>query len=133
LQNLLSKVKIEFVETLNGGPAKIRVFPNDTAHLFLALDYWNILPYESKVFVVLHELGHFKLKSSDEIEVDKWAFKQYVKMGLPVGKSVFALTRVLDAENNEEHAYRIKRQFYRSKHDHFKRTGCIKTFINHKI
>ena len=132
MQKILDKVELVKVSTLGGSPAKIRIYPNNTATLFVAQDIWQELPVESRLFVILHELGHFVLKTGDEVKVDRWAFKQYVKTGRSLKKAVHALSRVLK-HHNPDHSDRIKRQFYRAKHSHFLKTGNFKIFNNHKI
>lgn len=130
--SILDKVQIIFVDTLGGGPAKIKIYPNDTALLTLALDIWRKSSKEVRMFFLLHELGHFAMKTSNEIIADRWAFKEYSKTGLSLEKAVKSLSTVLSI-SNPEHVERIKRQFYRSKHEKFLKTGDVKMYHSHII
>ncbi len=130
--SIFDKVTITKVATLNGSPAKIRIYPNDTAQMFLAQDICEGQPKEIVLFIMLHELGHFVLKSSDEEAVDRWAFRQYAKTGNSLEKAFKAVSGILHV-SNPAHADRIKRQFYRAKHKAFLRRGNLKKFLKQKI
>lgn len=109
-------IEIVEVETLGGSPAKCTLLvPFKKARITIAKDKFRHYNEETKMFVILHELGHSILNSGDEITVDRWAFKQYAKTRLSLMGAVFALSKVLDPENNPEHDKRVRLQFQRAK------------------
>lgn len=128
------KVEIELVDTLEGSPARCTIVkPNEFAIIKLAKDKCSQYNKETRTFIILHELGHAVLNSGDELAVDQWAFKQYKKTKLPLKQAVFALSKILDGVNSEEHSQRIIRQFYRAKHENFLRgNATVKQFLNQK-
>lgn len=132
MSSIWDRVKIHKVASLNGSPAKIRIYSNNTADMFLADDFCKGLPSEIILFFMLHELGHFILRTTDEVAVDRWAFREYSKTGLSLEKSLHAVSKILKIKN-PAHADRIKRQFYRAKHQAFLKHGNIKKFLNQKI
>lgn len=113
-------IEIEVVDSLGGSPARCTIIePWKRAKVRVARDHFQNFNKATKTFVILHELGHAVLNTGDEIAVDRWAFRQYSKTDLPLDGAVFALSRVLDPLNNDEHADRVRRQFYRAKHAAF--------------
>lgn len=129
-------IDIEFkvVETLGGSPAKCRIdVPGHFATIRIAKDKFRDFDHETRMFVILHEVGHAVLNTGDEEKVDQWAFRQYAKTKLSLANAVFAISKVLDPVNNPEHSQRTIRQFYRAKHAQFLRgkTSWNK-FLNQK-
>lgn len=55
-------------------------------------------------FIMLHELGHLKKKTKNELEADKWAHEQYLKEGGSLKQSVYALTDLLNYNKPEDMA-----------------------------
>lgn len=53
-------------------------------------------------FIMLHELGHLKMKTKNELEADRWAHEQYMKEGRSLKQSVFALTDLLTYNKPED-------------------------------
>lgn len=102
--------KVYFVEDLGGTPAKCL---RSTGEMWIALKWWRKLPFEHKVFIILHENAHIVLNSSDEKEVDAYAHAQYLRMGYSITKSIEALTKVL-SYSTEEHFDRTRAQFARA-------------------
>lgn len=129
------QVEIVRVPTLGGSPAKCRIIePHKRALIRLADDKMAGFPTSTRLFVILHELGHAVLNSGDEIDVDRWAFHQYKKTGLPLKGAVFALSKVLAPTSNGEHSERVIRQFYRAKHENFLRgKTSYKNFLTQTI
>lgn len=54
-------------------------------------------------FIMLHEMGHMKLQTSDEVAVDEWAHKEYMSRGYSLKESMTALTRVLRFNKEEDY------------------------------
>ena len=71
------------------------------------------LPEAHKVFILLHELGHCELDTSNEFEVDKWASNQYIKLGYSLTESVRALTTLLNGAH-PDHTGRAGAQLERA-------------------
>lgn len=53
-------------------------------------------------FIMLHEMGHMVLQTSDEKAVDRWAHKEYLRRGYSPKKSVYALTNILRFNKRED-------------------------------
>lgn len=102
--------KVYFVNDLGGTPAKCL---RSTGECWISLKDWRVLPFEHKVFILLHENYHIKLNSSNELEVDAAAHKEYMRRGYSLTESVKALTRVL-SYTTPEHMERTKAQMIRS-------------------
>lgn|GEM_PF-1552176 len=64
-------------------------------------------------FIILHEQGHIKANTRDEIQADAWAFQEYAKKGYSLKNSVTALAQVLSG-NNPEHYQRTYLQLKRA-------------------
>jgi len=71
------------------------------------------MPASHRTFIMLHEMAHVVLQTTDEIEADAWAFNQYAKLGLPLSESVKALTRILNPRS-PEHNERMYLQLQRA-------------------
>ncbi len=84
-----------------------------TGALYINIPYWEHLPFEHKLYVLLHEEGHIVHDTSDEFLADKYAFEQYVKMGYSLTEAVYALSKVLTL-TTDEHIERIERQLNRA-------------------
>lgn len=112
-------VQVVFDASLGNTPAKVKFIPAYKEATIYLHPLVKDLPLETRMFMLLHELGHVVLNSGDEIEVDRWAFKQYCKLGYSLEKAVKALSGTLNGVNEEEHFERIRRQFYRAKHRAF--------------
>lgn len=84
-----------------------------TGVLYINQSVWSTLPTESKLFILLHEAGHAALQTTSEIDADNWAFDQYAKMGYPLTKSIYALSRVLKF-NKDEDFERVQKQLNRA-------------------
>lgn len=89
-----------------------------SGELLLHPELWGQLPEDQRLFVILHELGHRVLQTSDELAADKWASDQFFHnyQGSPQ-QSVFALTDGLNF-SNPEHTARAMAQLERARiHD----------------
>jgi hypothetical protein len=73
------------------------------------------LPKDVVFFIMLHEMGHLVLQTSDEVKVDQWAHDEYLKRGYSLKQSVFALTKILRF-NSQEDFIRAKAQLARAQH-----------------
>jgi hypothetical protein len=97
--------------TLPGGtPARVEM---NTGVMERNMSVFNRIPESHQMFIMLHEMAHVVLQTTNEIEADAWAFKQYADMGYPLSESVKALTRILNP-NLREHNERMYLQTVRA-------------------
>lgn len=101
---------IKLVTDLGSTPASVDretgvVYINNKLRSRISPDKW--------LFILLHELGHLVLQTSDEKEVDAWAFDQYARQGGKLSESVHALTKVLNFSSTE-HLERANLQLRRA-------------------
>lgn len=76
--------------------------------------YWiDRLPDCHIAFIILHEINHIREQTTDEREADAAAFRDYVRMGLPVQCSIYALSDVLNM-SNPEHLERVELAYKRA-------------------
>ncbi|MCH2025803.1 MAG: hypothetical protein MK172_08685 [Verrucomicrobiales bacterium] len=90
----------------------------------VAKDRFYDYPESIRRFVLLHELGHYVLQSRNELDVDRWALRQYMNTGGSAKEAVFALTRVLSF-TNPEHRERLYHQLDRVRHYDYHINGNI--------
>lgn len=102
----------------NNSPAMVN---RKTGELYINLYRWNNIAFEHRVFIILHELAHVKLNSSDEKLVDELAHKWFIEMGYSLTDSVYALTKVLHADSKIN---------YERSLDQFKRAYAIEKAYN---
>jgi len=81
--------------------------------MYISMKHFRQMPASHRTFVMLHEMGHVVLQTTNEIEADAWAFKQYADLGLPLSESVKALTRIL-SPSNPDHNQRMYLQLQRA-------------------
>lgn len=98
------------VPDLNGSPARVN---RRTGVMYISRKAFSRMPVSHRTFVMLHEMGHVVLQTTNEIAADAWAFKQYADMGLPLSESVKALTRILNP-GNPDHNQRMYLQLQRA-------------------
>ncbi|RFZ84770.1 hypothetical protein DYU05_03960 [Mucilaginibacter terrenus] len=103
--------KVTWVPDLGATPARVN---RRTGEMFLSYKHMKALPKEHRLFIMLHEMGHVVLQSTDEMQVDDWAFKKYADMGYSLNASVKALTTILN-DQKPEHAWRMYLQLERAK------------------
>lgn len=84
------------------GPATVDI---KTGVLYLNLEEWPKIPENQRNFILLHEIGHRKTQSFDEIKADNFAAAAYKAMGLPLSAALKAHLNQLD-KNNPEHVAR---------------------------
>jgi len=96
---------------LGNTPAKVN---RRTGVMYLSKKHMAALPKELRLFIMLHEMAHVELQSTNEMEVDAWAFKKYADMGYSLKASVKALTGILN-DQNPEHWLRMGLQLERAK------------------
>lgn len=101
---------IYVVPDLGTTPASVN---RRTGELYINKKMWCQLKPEHRLFVLLHEMGHIALNTTDEMAVDKWAFDRYTEMGYSLQEAVKALTRVLHGRNPEHH-WRVYEQLMRA-------------------
>lgn len=88
---------------VRGGLGKSPAATNrKTGVVYINIPYWEKLPYEHRLFVMLHELGHIVHDTSDEFLADSFAFEQYAKLGYSLTESVYALSQVLSKTTPEQ-------------------------------
>lgn len=85
----------------------------ETGQLYLNQSVWRSIPFESRLFILLHEAGHVTLQTRSEHEADAYAFKAYSSLGYPLSKSVMALSQVLKF-NKPEDIERLENQLSRA-------------------
>lgn len=85
-----------------------------TGQMYLNLELFKKIKPEHRLFIMLHEMAHVVLQSTNEKEVDEWAFREYAKRGYSLKEAVYSLTDLLKG-NNLEHYERIKNQLERAK------------------
>lgn len=95
---------------LGESPAAVSL---DTGILYINPSQWQGLSKEKRVFILLHELGHYVLQTRDEFEADEFAHEMYSRMGYSLKQSVFALSETFD-DDNEEHRARLHAQINRA-------------------
>ncbi|WP_416437902.1 hypothetical protein [Phnomibacter sp. MR] len=79
-------------------PARVN---RKTGALYLNKPIWDKLSSDAKAFVYFHEKGHVVLDSTDEMEVDKYAFDEYAKTGRSLKNAVRSLTEVLSGKSSQ--------------------------------
>lgn len=99
------------VPDLGGTPAKVN---RRTGVMYLSAKDMKGLPVNYRFFIMLHEMAHVVLQTTNEEEADAWAFQEYAKRGHSLTDGVKALTRVLN-DKNPEHAWRMYQQLERAK------------------
>jgi hypothetical protein len=85
----------------------------ETGQLYINRSVWQSIPFESRLFILLHEAGHASLQTRSEHEADAYAFQAYAQLGYPLSKSVLALSRVLKF-NKPEDIQRLENQLGRA-------------------
>lgn len=105
-------IKVHIVPHLNGSRTPARC-NRRTGDIWINQEHTKGMKPEHLFFILLHELAHIKLNSSDELEVDKWASEQYVKCGYALTSSVQSLSSILTGDS-EEHVERVKAQLDRA-------------------
>jgi hypothetical protein len=73
----------------------------------------NNMSRDQLFFIMLHEMGHLVLQTSDELAVDKWAHQQYLRTGKSLKQSVYAMTQQLNF-SSPEHYERAQLQLQRA-------------------
>lgn len=121
----INKVTSSF---LGNTPAAVNL---DNGDLYLNTDVWNALPKEHKVFILLHEAGHYLLQTEDEHEADAFAFENYSKLGYSLKESIFALSENLTGES-QEHMTRLEAQALRAKKYDYYVNGNAKALSNYQ-
>ena len=101
---------VQFNYDFYTGVARVR---RSTGELLINLYVWDKMPPEHKFFVLCHEAGHIALNTSNEIDVDNWAFAKYANAGLSLKESVKALTKYLNT-HSEAHKQRAYLQYERA-------------------
>lgn len=102
--------RVYFVNDLGNTPARCL---RSTGECWISLKHWKKLPFEHKVFILLHENEHILQNTSNELKVDAAAHKKYLRMGYSITQSILALTTVL-SYTTEEHLVRTREQMVRA-------------------
>jgi hypothetical protein len=92
-------IKIYYADIPRRTPASAN---RATGEIFLNINRWHKIKPSHKVFIILHEMAHIVLNTSNEYAVDQWAQEQYIAMGYPLTESVKALTQVLPGRSAEQ-------------------------------
>jgi len=92
-------MKIVFVDDLGTTPAKVH---RPTGTIYWSRKY-NYLPMAQKVFIIMHEIGHYKLQTKNEFEADNYAFNRVAgKFPESLKNSVYAMTDVFNFSTTEQ-------------------------------
>jgi hypothetical protein len=113
-------ISIQYADIAARTPARCN---RKTGEIYLNINRWGSIKPQHKVYILLHEIGHIVLNTSNELAVDKWAQEQYVQAGYPLTESVLALTQVLSGDTEEQVAratqsLNIARQFDMNLNEH---------------
>ncbi|QKJ28431.1 hypothetical protein HQ865_01200 [Mucilaginibacter mali] len=100
---------IEVVPDLGATPARVK---HNTGVIQVSAKHFKVLTPWQRKFVLLHEMGHIKAQTGDEVKADEWAEKQYLDMGGPPDESLSVLTKLLNNQN-PQHNWRIYLQMQR--------------------
>lgn len=117
---------ITYQPNLGSTPARVNRL---TGELQINLALWNQIKPEHRFFILLHELGHLALQTSDEKAVDNWAFHHYAENGYSLKEGVYALSKVLNGKS-PEHYWRIYLQLERAKNYDFLHYGNVSAKFN---
>lgn len=101
---------IYYMPDLGETPASVN---RKTGEILINQRMWNAMPFEHRVFVLLHEWAHIKCQTSNEFRADEVAFKEYIKHGFSLKASVKALFSLLNF-SNPEHLPRLHAQYKRA-------------------
>lgn len=104
--------KVVHTDAIGSTPAAIN---RKTGVLYLNPKVFYQYPKEWQRYILLHELGHYVLKTKDELKADDFAFRHFVRQGGSLEESAKALYKVLDVNNNPEHYERALAQLQRAK------------------
>lgn len=105
-------MRIYRVPHLDGNPTPARC-NRRTGEIWINESVWRDIEPQHRLFILLHELGHIELNTSNEIAVDNFAYNHYIQMGYPLTESVKALSRVLTGKPG--HTKRLQKQINRAK------------------
>lgn len=118
---------VRFISNPAEGIAKSR---RSTGELVINRYYFDDLPDEHKLFVLLHEAGHIGLNTVDELAADKFASDLYLKAGFPISESVKALAEHLN-DKNPVHLARAWAQYQRALQWDYRHNNNQKAFRPH--
>lgn len=91
-------------------PARVN---RNTGHLTINTRIWPRIPFYQRIFIILHEEGHYVLQTTNELEADRYAGERYQALGFPLRESVYALSKILPW-TSPEHSARANAQFKRA-------------------
>ena len=74
-----------------------------TGAMFINQKVWKKIPFNERMFIILHELGHIVLNTKNEFAADQFAFEQYANLGLSLKDSVDAMAQVLSYANPQHY------------------------------
>ena len=105
--------KVTYLERFEGSNSPARI-NRATGELQINKSTFSNLPENFQRFIILHELAHKHLDSSNEMLVDQTAFIWYAEQGYSLKDAVSALALLLQ-NNNPQHQLRVKLQLERAK------------------
>lgn len=100
---------IVYVDDLGDSPAEVNLYSKVCT---ISKKHWRKLPFESKLFILLHEDAH-ACGIYSESAADAHAFQRFASAGYSLKKAVHALTKVL-TNKTWEHKLRQYEQLSRS-------------------
>lgn len=108
----MDDIQIYHVPHFNGNPSPARC-NRSTGEIWINDSVWLGIKPAHRLFILLHELGHIHLNTSDELAVDKFASHHYIKMGYSLNESVKSLSRILTG-TSPQHIDRVRNQIERA-------------------
>jgi len=102
---------ITYTTWAGDSPARVN---RKTRELYINKAKWPSIAPEHRVFILLHEMAHCYLDSSNEYAVDELAFQWYLELGYSLTEAVRPLSTILNT-NNDSHILRTEMQLDRAK------------------
>lgn len=91
-------------KTLKGSPAMVNI---NTGEVFINKDKWQYFNEYEKAIILLHEEGHFRNKSVDEIKADCYAVDKYLSQAdTPQRRAEIVKTIFCNVNNSQDNLLR---------------------------
>lgn len=85
------------LKTIANTPARIN---RKSGKIWLALNKMRGYTVPMRMLILLHEYGHYKLQTSNELEVDLFALDLYLSLGFPKTEALYAFTKVMSGHSS---------------------------------
>ncbi len=94
-------MRVRFVDNIEGSNTPARV-NRMTGEIILNRSRWDKIPDEYKKFILLHEAGHYKLQTKNELLADKYAFQHFAGTEpMSLKNSVKSISQILPFTRQE--------------------------------